>query len=106
MVINHLHDTEVKGLRYVNLDLSTFRLVLFTDVSSANAKDLKTQLGFVLLMVKSDNDGKVIEFGFSSCRRATGSVLASEQHSFVIVFDIAYVIRHLLVRILARKWRI
>lgn len=49
--IAFLHKTKGQGLRFIRLDLPTTRLVLLTDDSFANATGMKSQLGYVLLMV-------------------------------------------------------
>lgn len=53
--IEFLLKTEHQGLNFVPLDLDTARLVLLTDTSFANAEGLKSQLGYILLMI--DDEG-------------------------------------------------
>lgn len=40
-----------RGLHFVPIDLSTAKLIVFTDRSFANNKDLSSQLGYVLTLV-------------------------------------------------------
>lgn len=105
-VITHLQATADVGLNFVPLELETCRLVLFTDASFANARDLKSQLGFLLLMADANDNANIVHFGSSRCQRVTRSVLASEIHSLVLGFDVAYVVQHMLNEIIGRKLKI
>ena len=55
-VTKFLKGTAGQGLDYVKLDMKTARLVLLTDASFANARGLKSQLGFLILMVDGNGD--------------------------------------------------
>lgn len=56
-------DHQSRGLTYEPIDLATAKLMVFTDGSFANNKDLSSQLGFVIALVneteRSDNEFKV-----------------------------------------------
>lgn len=52
--IGHMKNTKYIGLTYRPLDISSTRLVLITDASFANARGLKCQLGYFLLMTNKD----------------------------------------------------
>lgn len=49
-VVRRCNATANVGLKYVPLDMKTLRLVLFTDASFANTKNLKSQIGFVFVL--------------------------------------------------------
>lgn len=50
-VMNHLQQTPDVVLTFFPINLDKIRLVMFTDASFANARELKSQLGFILLIV-------------------------------------------------------
>lgn len=84
-----------RGLRMVPLDLTTAKIMVFTDGSFANNKDLSSQIGFVMMLVNEDfhdNEftitGSLIHCTSVKCKRVTRSVLASEIYGMVSGFDI------------------
>ncbi|KAM4058912.1 hypothetical protein HRG_014081 [Hirsutella rhossiliensis] len=48
-------DHQLRGLTYKPIDLATAKLMVFTDGSFANNKDLSSQLGFVIALVNETN---------------------------------------------------
>ncbi|KAF7567022.1 DUF1421 multi-domain protein [Pyrenophora tritici-repentis] len=84
-----------RGLRYVTVNLTEAKLIVFVDGSFANNKDLSSQLGFVLMLVNESIgantftiQGNVIHYSSTKCKRITRSVLASEIYGMVNGFDI------------------
>ena len=88
-------DNIERGLRYIPLDLATAKIIVFTDGSFANNKDLSSQIGFVLTIVneETDNDicftiyGNLVHWSSTKCKRVTRSVLASEIYGMASGFD-------------------
>lgn len=58
-LIKRCNATSEVGLNYVTLDRNSLRIMLFTDDSFTNASNLKSQLGFVALLVNGDNSAHV-----------------------------------------------
>ena len=89
-----------RGLRYIPIDLTNAKLMVFVDGSFANNKDLSSQLGFVMMLVNEstgeDNtftlQGNVIHYSSTKCKRVTRSVLASEIYGMVNGFDMGIAI--------------
>ena len=91
-----------RGLQYVPLDLDTAKLVVFTDGSFANNRDLSSQLGYLIVLANESTHGKpdstfdirgnVIHWSSTKCKRVTRSVLASETYGMVSGVDIAIAI--------------
>lgn len=50
-VIKHLKGSKHECLRYTKVDMGTARMVVLTDASFGNSKGMKSQLGFVVLLV-------------------------------------------------------
>lgn len=95
-IIEYSKEKCQKGLRFVNLDKDTMRIVLFTDASFGNTQDLSSQIGFVVTLVDGDNNANIIHYGSKKCRRVTRSVMAAEILALVIGFDQAYIVKHAL----------
>lgn len=95
-IIDFLKDTSGQGLDYVKVDMDTARIVLLTDASFANARDLKSQLGYLILVVDDDGNCNVLHYGSNRCRRVARSVMAAELFALVLGYDYAYVVRTLM----------
>lgn len=83
-----------RGLRMVPIDLTTAKLMIFTDGSFANNKDLSSQIGFLMMLVNEDRSdsqfeitGNLIHYTSIKCKRVTRSVLASEVYGMMAGFD-------------------
>ena len=89
-----------RGIRMVPMDLSTAKLMVFTDGSFANNKDLSSQLGYLIVLVNESNGpegtftvrGNIIHWSSTKCKRITRSVLASELYGMVGGVDLAIAI--------------
>ncbi|EED23139.1 hypothetical protein TSTA_065920 [Talaromyces stipitatus ATCC 10500] len=89
-----------RGLRYVPLNLAKARIMVFTDGSFANNRDLTSQIGFLITMVNEDFSqqgrfvatGNILHWQSAKCKRVTQSVLASEVYGLTAGFDHAFTI--------------
>lgn len=88
-----------RGLKFIPLDLSNAKLMVFTDGSFANNSDLSSQIGYVIMMVNENicNDsfqirGNLLHYSSTKCKRVTRSVLASEIYGMVSGFDLGLAI--------------
>ncbi|KAM4056526.1 polyprotein [Hirsutella rhossiliensis] len=94
-------DHQLRGLTYKPIDLATAKLMVFTDGSFANNKDLSSQLGFVIALVNETNhkekqfeiSGNIVHWSSTKCKRVTRSVLASEIYGMANGFDIGISLR-------------
>lgn len=73
-----------------------------TEASFSNAKGLKSQLGYVLVLVDSRSRGNIVHYGSNQCKRIARSVMASEIHALVLGFYMAYAVRGLAAEILGK----
>ena len=96
-------DNQDRGLRYINLALTTAKLFVFVDGSFANNKDLSSQIGYVIVLGNEEDNptdnanaflltGNIITYSSTKSKRVTRSALASELYSMVQGVDIAYAI--------------
>jgi len=102
-IVDWCHETCNVPLKYVPLDYDTIRLALFTDASFANTDLLKSQLGFVLVLIDASNRANIIHYGSSCCKRVVRSVIAAELHALTYGFDNAFLVRDVLEEVLQRK---
>ncbi|KAM4065231.1 cwf18 domain containing protein [Hirsutella rhossiliensis] len=72
-------DHQLRGLTYKPIDLATAKLMVFTDGSFANNKDLSSQLGFVIALFEIS--GNIVHW-------SSTNVLASEIYGMANGFDI------------------
>ncbi len=84
---------EGRGLTFVKLDMTTLRIVAFTDSSFANNKDLSSQIGYVIVLADAQNNANIVHWQSIKCRRVTRSVLASELYALSLRFDVAATIK-------------
>ncbi len=80
-------ESAARGLRFVELDKDTLKLIIFTDASFANNKDLSSQIGFVITLADGRNNANILHWSSIKCKRVTRSVLASELYAMAHGFD-------------------
>lgn len=88
-----LNETIKQGLDYVHVDMNTARLVLLTDASFANARGLKRQLGYLIIIVDEEGNCNILLYGSNRCRRVEKSVMAAKLFALVLGYNHAYIIR-------------
>jgi hypothetical protein len=81
-------DNSTRGLTFVRLDENSLQLLVFTDASFANNKDLSSQIGYVVVLADNTNSANILHWSSLKCKRVTRSVLASELYAMVQGFDI------------------
>lgn len=98
-----MKDTCSQGLDYVKLDLNSARIVLVTDASFANTRDLKSQLRYIILMVNEAGNFNVLHYESNRSKRIARSVMAAELFALVLGFDNAYIVRDLVDEFIGRR---
>jgi hypothetical protein len=89
-----------RGLQFVKLDKASLKLLVFTDASFANNKDLSSQIGYILVLADANRQANIIHWSSIKCKRVTRSVLASELYGMTHGFDIGAAIKSTIDRIL------
>jgi hypothetical protein len=101
-LVDIAHNTASDRLTFVPLDLETLRVVLHTNASFANADGMKSQLGFVIMLVDGKNNANIVHYASRRCTRVTRSVLAAELYALVLGFDHSVLVREICTEILER----
>lgn len=98
-VLKDLKSDEVE-LLFIELDLETIELVVYSDASHANLHDGGSQGGFIVFL--SDASGKCspISWGSKRLKRVAKSTLSAETQSAVEALDVAYMLKNVLSEIL------
>lgn len=99
-IIKRAHDNSRRGIKQQTLDEKSFSLRVCTDSSFANTPDLRSQLGFIVLLCDSSGKCNILHFSSYKSKRVTRSVLGAEVLAFADGFDYAYLLRHDLKRML------
>lgn len=101
-VVKRAHNNSKRGIRQQLLDTETLSWRVFTDSSFANTPDLRSQLGFIILLCDASGKCNMLHFSSYKSKRVTRSVLGAEVLAFAGGFDYAYLLRHDLQRIFTR----
>ena len=96
-------DNATRGLTFVPLDMDSLSLLVFTDASFANNKDLSSQIGFVIVLTDRNQSANTLHWSSIKCKRVTRSVLASELYALAHGFDIGAAIKSTIQKILQLK---
>ena len=49
-----------RGLKFVKLNINTLQLLVFTDASFANNKDLSSQIGYILILANATKKANIV----------------------------------------------
>jgi hypothetical protein len=82
------------------LDMSSLSLLVFTDASFANNKDLSLQIGFIIILINRNQSANILHWSLIKYKRVTRSVLASKLYALAHGFDIGAAIKLTIQRIL------
>lgn len=75
----------------------------FTDASFGNNRDMKSQLGYYILMVVNNNIFNIIHYRNNKCKHISRSVMVAEIQALVLGFDFSFLFKNLVEEILDRK---
>ncbi|RFU26353.1 hypothetical protein B7463_g9983, partial [Scytalidium lignicola] len=82
-----------RGIQFVKLDKETLQLLVFTDASFANNKDLSSQIGYIVALADRKGNANTLHWTSVKCKRVTRSVLASELYGMAHGFDMGAAIK-------------
>lgn len=90
-------------LTFKPLNLSTVKLVVFTDASYANNRDMSSQIGYVIVMMDDNDNANLVHWTSIKCNRITRSVLAAELYAMAHGFDMGIAIKTTMNAMLRRE---
>ncbi|RFU27594.1 hypothetical protein B7463_g8735, partial [Scytalidium lignicola] len=82
-----------RGIQFVKLDKETLQLLVFTDASFANNKDLSSQIGYIVALADRKGNVNTLHWTSVKCKRVIRSVLASELYGMAYGFDMGAAIK-------------
>jgi hypothetical protein len=71
-ILEFARSTADEPLKFVPLDLNTIRVVLICDASFGNAEELRSQLGFVILLADENHNVNFVHYGSQKARGSHG----------------------------------
>ena len=78
------------------LDINSLSLLVFTDASFANNKDLSSQIGFIIVLMDRNQSANILHWSSIKCKRVTRSVLASKLYGLAHGFDMGAAIKSII----------
>jgi hypothetical protein len=90
---------QIRSLRYVKLNQSFFRLMIFTDSFFANNRDSSSQIDYVICLADSIH-ANVLHWSSVKCKRVTRSVLAIELFAMIYDFDVDSMLKAIFTKML------
>ena len=100
--INCVKNSPRLTLKYPKLDHDTLHLRAYADASFASNKDLTSQLGYLILLCDGNNRCHVINYASRKSRRVVKSIMAGEVYAFSAAFDVSFLLKHDMDRVLNR----
>ncbi len=90
---------QIRDLKYVRLNQTSLRLVIFIDSSFANNSDLFSQIDYVICLADAIH-ANILHWSSIKCKRVTRSVLAAELFAMIHDFDVESVLKSTLIKML------
>lgn len=99
-IVLQLKKTRGLNLKFPKLDKSSLHLRVYSNASFANNYDKFSQSGYIIFMADKENACQPLCWSSQKSKRVTRSVLGSETMAFADAFDMAFVIKHDLQRMI------
>ncbi len=88
-----------RDLKYVKLNQSILRLVIFIDSSFVNNSDLSSQIDYVICLADATH-ANILHWSSVKCKRVMRSVLAVELFAMIHDFDVDLVLKVTLIKMI------
>ena len=93
-------DNKSRGLKYVQLDRDSLRVVIFIDFFFVNNRDLSSQIDYVICLIDFINIVNILHWSSIKCKKMTKSVFVFELYVMTHEFDLKIVLKATLTRVL------
>jgi hypothetical protein len=90
---------QIRNLRYVKLDQSFLRLMIFTNSCFANNRDLFSQINYVICLT-NDIHATILHWSSIKCKRMTRSVLTVELFAMIHDFYVDSILKSIFIKML------
>jgi hypothetical protein len=94
-------DNHIKELKFVKLDLTKLRLIVFIDSFFVNNRDLFSQIDYVIYLANS-NHAKIVHWSSTKCKRVTRNVLTTKLYALAHDFDLDAILKEIVSNIFKR----
>jgi hypothetical protein len=88
-----------RDLKYVRLNQTSLRLIIFIDSFFANNRDLSSQIDYVICLA-DDTHANILHWSSIKCKRVIRSVLTVELFAMIYDFDVDSVLKSTLIKML------
>lgn len=102
-IIYNVKETPKRGIRQHHLDKDTLSMKVFSDSPFANTPELKSQLGYLILLCDESGKCNILHFASYKSKRIVRSVMGGEAYAFANGFDFSFTLRHDLERMIAQN---
>ena len=82
-----------RGLRFVKLNTTSLKLIVFTDAVFANNTDYTSQIDFVICLTDGSNKANLIHWSSTKCKKITRNVLTAKLFAMTQRFDVASMLK-------------
>lgn len=100
-VIDCCRKTHDLGLKFVALNNSSLKLIMFTDSTSGKATNLSSQAGVIILIANENYNDNILHYGSKKCRIVSKSVMSAELLALVNEYDEAFYVKYNLCEVMA-----
>jgi hypothetical protein len=94
---------QTRNLKYVRLNQTFLRLVIFIDSSFVNNSDLFSQIDYVICLADSINTANILHWSSIKCKRMTRNVLTIELFAMIHDFDVDSILKSIFIKLLDKK---
>lgn len=98
-----MKETSDLGLNFVRLEVSLVRVAVLSEASSANAPEVKSQLGFVVLMVCNHKRENIVHYESNRYHRVEQFLMTAEVRAFAYAFVHDYLLQEILEGLIGRE---
>jgi hypothetical protein len=93
-VVTNLRKAPDIDLKFAKLNLSSLRMLVYTDVSQANNEDISSKVGYIIILADHSKQASIVHYQSLKSQRVTRSSMAGEKSAFADGFDNAFILRH------------
>ena len=102
-IVRHLKKTLGLTLKYPKLDMDSLSLYVYSDASYANNHDGTSQLGYIIFLTDKSQKCQPLVWSSHKAKRVTRLVLGSDTMAFADAFDMSYVVKRDMQRLIGRN---